>query len=79
MLDEWPVVATGYEEEIYMKEKWLSTSIQISPRENYLLSIEILRAGLSEIYQLNIRMNKEAIGFCNPTGHSDSDCHFMFK
>ena len=78
MLDSWPIVKTLH---IDGSKSWNSKNlfgpIQVSPRENYLLSIEVLTAGLSGAKGIKqILINKEYKGVCKHLKYSDTDCTF---
>ena len=77
MLDSWPIVKTLHIEERNSWNKYLIGSVQVSPRENYLLSIEVLTAGLSGAKGIKqILINKEYKGVCKHLKYSDTDCTF---
>ena len=77
MLDSWPIVKTIQVEENKFKTKNLFGPIQVSPRENYLLSLEVLTAGLSGAKGIKqILINKDYKGVCKHLKYLDTDCTF---
>ena len=71
MLDEWPVVKTIFKENV-KTWIWLKSSINISPREQYMLNLEVLVSGKTE--NPNIRIDQQDLGNCKPRG---TECSFF--
>ena len=74
MLDEWPVVKTIFKENV-KTWIWFTSSINISPRENYMLNLEVLVSGKTVIP--NIRIDEQDVGTCKPSGVSATECSFF--
>ena len=75
MLDEWPVVKIAYITDEKKKAFWDYESIDISPRENYMINFEILAAGGGGIHQL--QLDRKVIGKCQPDGITGTGCNFL--
>ena len=76
MVDEWPVVKTMFKEEIF-PNGWISmtATINISPREYYMLSLEVLVSGKTVLP--NIKIDQQKVGNCQPKGISATKCSFF--
>ena len=76
MLDEWPVVKTIFKEEKFPNGWiWMTASINISPREHYMLNLEVLVSGKTVIP--NVKIDQQIVGNCQPKGISATKCGFF--
>ena len=75
MLDEWPVVKIAYVTDKKEKAFWKVESIDVSPRENYMVNFEILASGGQGIHQL--QLDRKVFGKCQPDGITGTGCNFL--
>ena len=75
MLDDWPVVTVVFDLKPSGVRTRLLKSIQISPRENYMLNLEILASGSEGIGE--VRFDQKSFGSCTPNGFQNTDCNFI--
>ena len=75
MLDEWPIVRIACVTDKKEKAFWKVESIDVSPRENYMVNFEILASGGQGIHQL--QLDRKVIGKCQPDGITGTGCNFL--
>lgn len=75
MLDDRPIVKIAHVTDKKDKAFWKVESIDVSPRENYMINFEILASGGQGIHQL--QLDRKVFGKCQPDGITGTGCNFL--